>query len=158
MEDEEYGRRLALALEDARREGGFLRLAALYRKGTPAQRELVRSAWTPRHGWKLPSLTDFPLKNPLPHAQRLATHLLFASIENLRMDWRDTLIGICAVYHIALKVGLDPKALFDDAASISAPEFAKLLADFLRRKPEDMTLAAFGWTDKSTPDRVLLLG
>jgi len=158
MDDEEFRRRLGVALEDARRDGGFLRLAALYRKGTPAQRDLVRSAWTPRHGWKLPSLTDFPLRNPLPHARRLAAHLLFDSIENLRMDARDTLVGLCAVYHVALKMGLNPRALFEDAASVSTPEFAKLLADFLRRKPEDMTLAAFGWTDASTPDRVLLHG
>ena len=158
MEDEEFGRRLGLALEDARKEGGLLRLASLYRKGTPAQREAVRSAWTPRHGWKLPSLTDFPLKNPLPHTQRLAAHLLFSSIENLRMDQRDTLIGVCAVYHVAFKVGLEPESLLRDAGSVSTPEFAELLSAFLRRRPEDRSLGAFVWTDASTAGSVLLRG
>jgi hypothetical protein len=160
MDDAEFGRRLEAALADARKEGGggFLKLASLYRTGSPGGREAVRAAWMPTHGWKLPALVDFPLRNPLPHGERLAAHLLFHSIENCRLDWRDTLIGICAVYHVALKVGLDPEALFRDAASVSAPEFAGLLAGFLRRDPRDRSLAAFGWKDESTPERVRLRG
>jgi hypothetical protein len=160
MDDAEFARRLETALGDARKEGGggFLRLASLYRNGTPARREAVRAAWNPAHGWKLPSLVDFPLRNPLPHRERVAAHLLYGSIENLRMDYRDTLIGLCAAYHIALKVALDPSKLFREAAAVSLPEYAELLAGFLRRDPRDRTLAAFGWKDESSPERIRLRG
>jgi hypothetical protein len=156
MTDDEYLERLGAVLGEQKTERDFLKLCGLYRKGTPAQREFVRSAWTPRVKWKVPKVTDFPLRNPLAHAERIAGALIRDSIENARMDWRDTLVGFAAAWHVAGLLGLDPARLFEDVASFSTPEFAELLRDFARRRPEDRSLEAFAWIDCSTPDRVLL--
>lgn len=156
MDDDAFLDRLARVLEEQKTEADFLKLCALYRKGSPDQRTLVRDAWSPRARWKVPKVVDFPLRNPLSHAERVAAALLHASIEDARMDVRDTLVGLGAVWHVAAKLGLDPAARFEECAACSTPTFAELLRGFARRSPEDRSLEAFGWADCSTPERVLI--
>ena len=156
MDDDAFLDRLAGVLKEQKTEGDFLKLCALYRKGSAEQRDLVRAAWNPRVRWKIPKVVDFPMRNPLGHAERVAASLLHASIEDARMDVRDTLVGFGAAWHVAGRLGLDPAALFEEAAALSTPSFAEVLRGFVRRTPADRGLEAFGWTDCSTPERILL--
>ena len=156
MTDDEFLDRLGRVLQEQKTERDFLRLAALYRKGTPEQRDLVRAAWTPRARWKVPTVVDFPAKNPLSHPERIAAALLYASIEDARMDVRDTLVGFAAAWYVAAKLDLDPAVLFEEAAAVSTPAFAEVLRGFVRRRPEDRALEAFAWADCSSPERVLI--
>ena len=156
MDDDAFLDRLSRVLAEQKTEADFLRLCSLYRKGGPGQRDLVRSAWNPRVRWRLPSLVDFPRRNPLGHAERVAAHLLHASIEDGRMDLRDTLVGLGAAWHVAGMLDLDPAALFEEAAAVSSPAFAEVLRGFGRRRPQDRSLAAFGWADRSAGERVRL--
>jgi hypothetical protein len=154
MDDENFDHKLKDALASQRTEADFLRICGLYRAGTEEQRARIRGVWSTR--WKVPSTSGFSLKDrSIEPATRIAAALIFASIENLRMDARDTLVNLCAAWHAAGRAGLDARALFEEARALSAPEFAQLAKGFLDRKPENRSLSAFGWTDFSTEERIL---
>ena len=83
--------------------------------------------------------------------QRLRTGLLasaFAEPEDF--DGRETMVGIALHHHAASKLGLDPAAVFDDVAGFAPAHVAELFRSFGRR--EDVTLKAFGWSERSTPE------
>jgi hypothetical protein len=157
MDDDAFLDRLSRVLVEQKTEADFLRLCSLYRRGSPEQRELVRSAWNPRVRWRVPSVVDFPRRNPLGHPERIAANLLHASLEDGRMDVRDNLVGFAAAWHVAGLLDLDPAALFEEAAAVSSPAFAEVFRGFVRRRPEDRALAAFAWSDRSGPDRIRIV-
>ena len=157
MEDTKFLDRAKDVLANQKTETDFLRLVTLYLYGSDAQRDVVRSAWSPKHCWKVPRSSDFPLKGGLPPEQRLMGSLAFKSIEDNRMDSRDTLVGLAADEFAAGKAGLDFPAMIDLVAKASTPAFAEFLRSWLARKPEDRSLKAFGWLDQSTARHVKLL-
>lgn len=157
MEDTKFLDRAKDVLAHQHTETDFLRLVALYLNGTESQRDVVRSAWSPRHRWKVPRSSDFPLKGGLPPEQRLMGSLAYKSIEDNRMDWRDTLVGLAADEFAAGKAGLDFPAMVDLVVKASTPAFAEFLRSWLARKPEDRSLKAFGWADQSTTRHVKLV-
>ena len=159
MDDDEFLRRLQDILAVQKTEADYLKLCSLYRKAAPGQRDVLRDAWRPNPPWKVPSSSDFPLARPsMPHEVRIAAVLIFHSIENLRMDSRDTLVGLSAVHHAALKTGVDVKRAFADIGGISTPKFTDFLGAWFTRSTEDQSLGAFGWRDQSTREQIRFVG
>ena len=73
----------------------------------------------------------------------LAREMLAAEPDALA-DWQGILMEWSAYFDCAERLGIDPVALFDEAARERSPELRALAARFCRRS--DVTLAAFGWT------------
>ncbi|GAC1320468.1 MAG: hypothetical protein NVSMB22_04890 [Chloroflexota bacterium] len=65
-------------------------------------------------------------------------------------DWRDELVFFAPYVHVAHELGVDPTALFDEAATHAVPALASIMQTFGRRT--DITLRAFGWREVATPD------
>jgi hypothetical protein len=62
-------------------------------------------------------------------------------------DARDFMVGAAVHYHVALRLGLDPAVLFDEATAWAGPA-GDLFQAFGRR--QDVTLEAFGWREVAT--------
>lgn len=154
--DDAFLERLTPILDDEDRERAFFDLCALYRQATGVQREAIRSRWDFGRAWRIPADSTLlcALPGARPPVERLQAVLLYHSIEGGAIDWRDTLVALCVIYHSALRLGLDAGALFEEVAALSAPTTARLLREFLARPPELRSLAAFGWEEVTTPHGV----
>lgn len=76
-----------------------------------------------------------------------------ALIEAERVDFRDVLVALSLLYHAATRLGADASRQFADAAALSEPEVAKLIAEFAARSPQHQDLRdAWGHVEISTPD------
>ena len=83
--------------------------------------------------------------------QRLRTGLVAAAFSQPeQFDHRDTMIGLALHHHSARELGLDPAAVFGEAAALAPAHTADLLRTFGRRN--DVTLSIFGWEEVPTRD------
>jgi hypothetical protein len=69
--------------------------------------------------------------------------LIALTIENAKVDWRDTLPYLAFVYNSALKLNVDVVELFSNAARIACPQFRRLLESYLNRDGAARTLESF---------------
>jgi hypothetical protein len=66
-------------------------------------------------------------------------------------DWRDLLIALAPLHDCARRMGLDPAAVFAEAAAEGPPDLAKHVKRFGART--DIALASFGFRlDEKAPD------
>lgn len=79
--------------------------------------------------------------------QRLLEGLAALVIEDYRVDWRDNLIRLAALYDAATKIGISPEELFTEAASYADNSVAQSIIEFLERKPEERSLEAFTYKE-----------
>jgi hypothetical protein len=75
--------------------------------------------------------------------------LVGLAIEDCFFDWRDSTNALSLQFHSATKLGMDVPRTFHEIESISGPQIAKLLRDFLARKPQLQALKVFGWAEGS---------
>ncbi|MGC2162724.1 MAG: hypothetical protein WA634_12495 [Silvibacterium sp.] len=67
------------------------------------------------------------------------------TIENCKVDWRDSTLRLAPLYHSAVSIGADPERLIASVAAIAVePAKTQLLLSFLERSPENRELAKFG--------------
>lgn len=69
-------------------------------------------------------------------------------------DYRDIIQIMPLLYHSAVRIGVDPQVLFDEAAAYYPNSIARLLNDFPRRSPERRGLEAFYYKEVNTPDGI----
>lgn len=60
--------------------------------------------------------------------------------------------ALVVYYHCALKLGMEPQTLFDDAAHYASGDLGERLEVFGRRS--DVSLKSFGWREIKTPDGI----
>ena len=65
-------------------------------------------------------------------------------------DYRDVLVDLTPFYDCAVRLGVDPVTVFDEAAAHMSKDLGGLVRTFARRK--DVTLANFGWRLDLSPD------
>ena len=65
-------------------------------------------------------------------------------------DWRDVLVILATYHDCAVRLGMDPVALFDRAAAGKPAATRDLANQFARRR--DITLEAFGWVLSELPE------
>jgi hypothetical protein len=80
--------------------------------------------------------------------------LLAHVLEGFRYDPRENVFRLAVVHHVANKIGLDPRAEFERAASMASPEAARELRAFLARPDELKTLKAMRVREIETPEGV----
>jgi hypothetical protein len=146
MDDSEFNARLASLLANHPGETEFADLCALYRAGNFAQRARLGAAIPPTFGtWAMPdrySLATNEASRAV--AERRLRDLLTWIAAFASSDFRDDIVAMAPLYHSAVRLGLDPNALFDEAAAVAGtPAGATLVREFPRRRPELKSLAAF---------------
>jgi hypothetical protein len=80
----------------------------------------------------------------------LRNGILALVIGERRRDFRDSLSPLALLNHSALKLGEDPRALFE-AASRTAHKPRNLFDIFLRRSPDLNTIQTFGFGEGMGP-------
>ena len=61
-------------------------------------------------------------------------------------------VGLAVYFHVAVKLGLKPVDVFEEAAQFAPAEMAERLLVYGRRT--DITLTKFGWKELNTPEGV----
>ena len=78
--------------------------------------------------------------------------LIALVIDGGRYDIRDTISIMPLLYHSAMKIGVDPQNLFDEAAAYYPNDVARVLSKFPQRPPADRSLQSFSYVEVSTPE------
>jgi hypothetical protein len=137
MDDQQFLERLCAITNEEDRRRAFSQLCRLYgSEATAEQRDFIRGQWDFGCRWHIPrdDTLTIAAADPVPARGRVREALLYHSIENARVDYRDNLMSICEV------------------AALSAPEMADLLRGWLRRQPENQSLGAFGQRETLVPE------
>jgi hypothetical protein len=160
MEKKDFDTRIKEALDREDPKEAFACLARLYASATPDQREAIRQGWDFNRAWLLPDSRTLACRLPgAPSCEeRIRVSLIYNSIEDFRMDFRDNLVALCAIYHSALAIGLDADALFEEIARLSSTRGADMIRSFAGREPVLKSLEAFGWERVDTADGVIFKG
>jgi hypothetical protein len=135
----------------------FINLASYYLESTNINREKIRSI-----------LPDDTLLLIIGFSDRMCiladrnkdkNYLLYAlaahSIEDFRYDYRENIIRLALIYHVAEKLGLDSNLLFNEISSISSQRTVGYLTDFLNRPSELKRIDVMNIVEIDTPDGVI---
>ena len=104
-----------------------------FRQADPAYRAELRARITPEHGSRLVWFArDAAVQAVRPHSSApIILGLLAVALEGVKFDFRDTVTTLCLLYHSAMKIGVDPVPLFQEAASYAGERAAKFILDYL---------------------------
>jgi len=113
----EEAERIQTAVEDA---------CALYLRSSHSERdqmrEFVASTYT-INPLLLRVLSESEVRlSETGHLRWLDMGLAAASLEDLKLDYRDSYVSLGSIYLTALKAGIDPSPHFERAAELSSPE------------------------------------
>jgi hypothetical protein len=78
--------------------------------------------------------------------------LLALAVEDLRLDWRDTLVTLSLLVHSARKLRVRPGPLVERAAAVANRQCGDLLRRFLQREREDQSIEAMGYQEGQDED------
>lgn len=76
----------------------------------------------------------------------------FAIANAVIPEKRQVEVGLAVYFHVAVKLGLKPVDVFEEAAQFAAEEMARRLLVYGRRS--DVTLSKYGWQELKTPEGV----
>jgi hypothetical protein len=127
-------------------------LCSLYAQASPEQRQFVRKRITLNFA---SSLLHFAWRKAVQalrtrSAEAITNGLVALSIENERLDYRDSICCLGLLYHAAQRIGTNPDMYFDEAAVLSTETMAEEIRGFLRRSPEHKNLSAVGFKEGSS--------
>ena len=159
MNQDTFGVQLEKILEEADPKEAFYKLCDLYVSADGEQREDIRRQWPFDRPWKLPDQSRLACVDDGDRScgERIRVSLIYDSIEDFRVDWRDNLVGICRVYHSAILAGIDPDKLFREVAALSSERGARMIINFIERDEKDKSLQAFRYIESPTPDGVSIV-
>lgn len=122
---------------------------SMYKKLSVEERETVYALTSESHSCTLLAFAErmAALGVRERSRERLLDGLLSLIIENYYADWRDNLTKLAPLYNSAVKIGVDPRRLFSEAASYRNNEVSQVIRDFPERDPEDRSLKAFGYEE-----------
>jgi len=78
--------------------------------------------------------------------------LLALALDDGRFDDREDILIMAPLYHSAVKLGLDPKPLFLQAADVAGPGLATTLRQFPDRPESNRNLASMGYIETKSPE------
>ena len=84
--------------------------------------------------------------------ERILEGLVALIIEDYKEDFRDNIIRLGPLYDAALKIAVDPQALFNEAAAYLNNAPARDILEFPLREPDDRSLDAMGFKESSDAD------
>jgi hypothetical protein len=70
--------------------------------------------------------------------------------ENLREDWRETLVKLCLLNHSAEKLGVNLETIFQGLRHLAKPEMVRLIDDYF--KEGERNIGAMGYKEDTSTD------
>jgi hypothetical protein len=124
---------------------------AEFRKLSPSQRDLFRKSVSMDEFYKLLTFSHrsavFALREQSPAILEDGFTAL-AMMERDRVDFRDILVAMSLVYHVAGRLGTDADAATAKTAELATPDVATLLIDFSKRDAASKDLQkSFGYVE-----------
>jgi len=83
--------------------------------------------------------------------QRIFEGLIAHVIEDIRWDYRENLLILVLLYHSAVKIGVDPVALFEKAAGFATPKTVQFLHEYILKGEKDI-MKMGGYSEVMRPD------
>ncbi len=134
----------------------FHELINLFVQAIPTQREIILSIID---SGTADALQAYSWRLAVWGARQNSRELLLEGLIGLvidggKADIRDTISVMPVLYHSAIKIGIEPQSLFDEAASYFHNDVARILSAFPRRPPENRNLQSFYYVEVSTPEGI----
>ena len=119
--------------------------------GKDAERELITSAFNDSHSMTFIVFSERMASLAVRSSSReiLVAALVAQIIEGWRFDPRDNVLRLSLVHHSAVKLGIDPNQLFDEASRYASHEISAHLKAFINRKPDKLRIRAMGYKESS---------
>ena len=131
-----------------------LRLIDLYVSSTPEQRDRIAERLGSNH-WS--TLTVFAERMAvwavrLQQPDLILKGLLALALDGGRFDEREDILIMAPLYHSAVKLGIDPKPLFLQAAEVAGLQLRDILHRFPDRPESNRNLASMGYVELTGPE------
>lgn len=134
----------------------FIDLAEFFKKAPAKARHQITQAIPVEkglaileRGTRLAILADRSA-NPRLLVDALVAH----AIEGARWDYRENILRLALVTHVAKKLGVDDHPIFDEAAAVAEPTVADLLREFVGRPASMKTIRSSGLEEIQTSEGV----
>ncbi len=115
-----------------------------YPDQTPKDRKNIRDTFGPEHGAKLlrcaQELAVRAVRNKSPHDIFLGA--LAVALEDIRSDFRNTVVSLCLLHHSAIKLGIDPAIEFYNAADYGSERTRQFIHQYLQSGEKDIRAMA----------------
>jgi hypothetical protein len=132
----------------------LIELVDAFRKANPLRRFLIKRRVSDQHSAILWVFSERMASLAVRErsTDRVLQGLSGLALEGCQEDYRDCVIRLAPLYDAALKIGASPNELFKKAASYGSGEAGKLILNYLKRTPENLTLGAMGYSEGETED------
>ena len=129
-------------------------LVKLFMKAEENERRCISTAVPPADGCFLTCFAErmATLGVRERSRQRLLEGLVALVMEGYKEDFRDNMINLAPLYDAAVKLGVEPQELFNEAAAHLNNAPARDLIEFPQRKPEDRSLEAMYFKESHDAD------
>ncbi len=154
MTDAEFHDQVAKLREIPYREEFQTSLCNLYLDCEPSYRDQLRRGIN-NGDIKCPAAWRFPTaygRSDQSREQRIHESFLMMSINGLSDDIRDDLATLGYYYNNLPLLGIHADSHFEKVAKLSDPAFAEFIRAFVKRRPWDKGLRAWGLKIVHTPD------
>lgn len=127
--------RIWLALDDSSKKAAILPLTEQHSSVLQAYSERMASLAVRNHD-----------------REHLFFGLLALGLDDWRFDYRENLLALCLLYDAALRIGVCPDDVFEEAARLLPENAAKGLRAYLRRDERGKSLEVMGYVVGSDAD------
>jgi hypothetical protein len=150
-----YHEQLEEILKLADRQDAYQHLAALFLQGPDEARDLIQAKWDFGLKWVYPNMQRLGCRKNERYScdERILASLAYDAIANPKKeDFREKLLAWAHIYQSCLAAGIVPEELFRQAASVSSPDVAKMMMDFINRREEHKSMKAFDLITRTNSD------
>lgn len=135
-------------------DAALIELVDAFRRGNPMSRFLIKRRLSDQHSAILWAFSERMASLAVRERskERVVQGLTGLVLEGCKEDWRDCIIRLAPLYDAAVKVGAPPDELFREAASYAGGEARKLLLEYPKRTPENLSIEAMGYSEGETED------
>lgn len=128
------------------RAEAFIELVRLLFYGDDAERDSIVKNWNFGVDWVYPNQTRLACnkKERWSSQTKIEASLAYFLLETKHeSDYRENLIALAVIYQSCIAADLDARIIFEKIAKYATPRVKDMFANFLMRKEEDKSLAAF---------------
>lgn len=139
--------------EEANRQSAAAALGPAFLMATAKERMAVVKGWDFGVEWPYPAPARLACRKgeDTSPRDRIISSLVLDSLEGV-VGTREYLIALSATYRSCELAGLSPAEVFASVAEALTPTDAEALRTFIRRRPEERALSAFGLVERVNPD------
>jgi hypothetical protein len=129
-------------------------LVDTFANATASERKTLTDAFGPEQAFGLMAYAErmaiLAVRNRSPDL--LKNGLLALVLEGFKLDARENIMRLALLDHSALKIGMNPEQLFEEAARSATGEAIQHLREFAGRSVEDKSIESMGYSEETTAD------